>query len=69
VLGFSPVLNPIKWQDFLEEGGNGRNAFRTGVKIHFSQKKIWILGLGALNSLRGKDKLGSVKNGTMQKEI
>ena len=33
-------------QDMLEKGKNGRNAFRTGAKIHFSEKII--LGLGAL---------------------
>ena len=45
MLGFSQVLKPIKWQDLLEEGKNGRNAFPTGAKIHFSEKNI--LGLGA----------------------
>ena len=30
----------------LEKGKNGRNAFRTGAKIYFSEKNI--LGLGAL---------------------
>ena len=44
MLGFSQVWKPIKWQDLLEEGKNGRNAFRTGAKIHFSEKSI--LGLG-----------------------
>jgi len=34
---------PIKWQDLLEEG---KNAFRTGAMIHFSEKNI--LRLGAL---------------------
>ena len=37
----------------LEEGNNGRNAFRTGAKIHFSEKKKKTtnkLGLGALLS-------------------
>jgi len=43
MLGFSQVLKHIKWQDFLEEGKNGRNAFWTGAKIHFS-KKIYIFG-------------------------
>ena len=43
MLGFSQVLKPIKWQDFLEEGENGRNAFQTGAKIHLSEKNI--LGL------------------------
>ena len=40
MLGFSQVLKPIKWQDLLEEGKNGRrgNAFRTGAKIYFSGK-------------------------------
>ena len=46
MLGFSQVLRPLKWQDSLEEGKNGRNAFQTGAKIHFSEKNI--LGLGAL---------------------
>ena len=46
MLGFSHVLKPIKWQDMLEEGKNGRNAFPTGAKIRFSEKNI--LGLGAL---------------------
>ena len=42
MLGFSQVLKPIKWQDLLEEGKNGRNAFRTGAKIHFSEKIVWV---------------------------
>ena len=67
MLGFSQVLKPIKWQDLLEEGRNGRNAFRTDAKIHFIKKRVF--GLGPLNSPQGTDKLGSVKNGTMQKEI
>ena len=46
MLGFLQVLKPIKWQDLLEEGKNGRNEFQTGAKIHFSTKNI--LGLGAL---------------------
>ena len=46
MLGFSHVLKAIKWQDLLEEGKNGYNAFRTGAKIHFSKKNI--LRLGAL---------------------
>ena len=28
----------------LEEGKNGRNAFRTGAKIHFSEKKMGVRG-------------------------
>ena len=36
----------IKWQALVEEAKNGCNAFRTGAKIHFSEKNI--LGLGAL---------------------
>ena len=44
--GFSKVFKPIKWQDLLEEGKNGHDAFRTGAKLHFSEKNI--LGLGAL---------------------
>ena len=36
--GFSQNLKSIKWQDLLEEGKNGRNAFRTGAKSHFSEK-------------------------------
>ena len=39
MLGFSKLSKPIKWQDLLEKGKNGRNAFRTGAKIHFSKKK------------------------------
>ena len=42
-LGFSQLSKPIKWQDLLEKGKNDRNAFRTGAKIHFSEKNI--LGL------------------------
>ena len=39
---FLQVLKPIKWQDLLEGGKNGRNAFQTGAKIRFSEKKkIW----------------------------
>mgnify|MGYP006896302445 FL=1 len=45
-LGLSQVLKPMKWQDLLEEEKNGRNAFRTGAKIHFTEKSI--LGLEAL---------------------
>lgn len=37
---------PIKWQDMLEEGKNGRNMFPTGPKINLSEKNI--LGLVAL---------------------
>jgi len=44
--GFSKVFKPIKWLDLLEEGKNGRDAFRTSAKLHFSEKNI--LGLGAL---------------------
>ena len=44
ILGFSQVLRPIKWLDLLEEGKNGRNAFQTGPKIHFSEKNILELG-------------------------
>ena len=39
MLGFSQVLKPIKWQDLLGKGKNGRNAFRTGAKVYFSEKK------------------------------
>ena len=46
MLGFLQVLKAIKWQDLLEEGKHGRNAFQTGAKIHFSEKNI--LGSGAL---------------------
>ena len=46
MLGFSQVLKPIKWQDLIEEGKNGRNASWTGAKIHFSERNI--LGFGAL---------------------
>ena len=45
MLGFSQLPKPIKWQDLLEKK-NGRNASRTGAKIHFSEKNI--LGLWAL---------------------
>ena len=41
MLGFSQVFKPLKRQDMLEEGKNGRNAFRTGAKIHFSEKIFW----------------------------
>ena len=67
VLGFSQVLKSIKWQDLLEEGRNGHNAFRTSAMIHFIKRSV--LGLGPLNAPQGTDKLGSIKNGTMQKEI
>ena len=41
------VLKPIKWQNLLEEGKSGSNAFSTGAKIYvYSEKKIW--GFGAL---------------------
>jgi len=46
VFYFSHVLKPIKRQDLLEDGKNGRDAFPTGAKIHFGEKSI--LGLGAL---------------------
>ena len=46
MLGILQVLKPIKWQDLLEDVKDGRNTFRTGAKIHFSNKNI--LGLGAL---------------------
>ena len=46
MLGFSQLSKPVKWQDLLEKGKNGRNAFRTGAKMYFSEKNI--LGLGAL---------------------
>ena len=46
MLRFSQLSKPIKWQNLLEKGKNCRNAFRTGAKIHFSEKNI--LGLGAL---------------------
>ena len=44
MLGFLQLSKPIKWQDLLEKGKNGRNAFRTGAKIHFSKKKIMVMG-------------------------
>ena len=50
MLIFSHVLKSIKWQDFLEEGKNDRKAFRTGAKIHCSEKSI--LGLGNFKYLR-----------------
>ena len=40
MLGFLHVLKPIKRQDLLEEGKNGRNAFPTCAKIHFNKNKI-----------------------------
>ena len=39
MLGFSQLSKPIKWQNWLEKGKNCRNVFRTGAKIHFSEKK------------------------------
>ena len=39
--GIDPLpfrLGHIKLQDLLEEGNNGRNAFRTSAKTHFSEK-------------------------------
>ena len=39
MFGFSQLSKSIKWQDLLEKGKDGRNAFRTGAKIHFSEKK------------------------------
>ena len=44
--GFSQVLKSIKWHSLLEGGKSGCNAFRTGAKIHVSEKNI--LGLGAI---------------------
>ena len=41
MLGFSQLSKPIKWQDLLEKGKNGRKASRTGAKIHFSEKIFW----------------------------
>ena len=35
---------PIKGQDLLENGKNGRNAFPTGAKIHFNEKIFWVRG-------------------------
>jgi len=46
MLGVFVSFEPIKWQDSLEEGKNGRNVFRTGAKIHFSESNV--LGLRAL---------------------
>ena len=40
MLGFSQLSKPIKWQNLLEKGKNCGNAFRTGAKIHFSEKNI-----------------------------
>ena len=48
MLGFSQLSKPIKWQDLLEKGKNGRNAFRAGAKIHFSEKIFW--GMGTLRN-------------------
>ena len=61
MLGFSQVLKPIKWQDLSEDGKNGCIAFRTGAKIHWSEKNI--LRLGALSFIHSlnqgrKDKTG-----------
>ena len=39
MLGFSHLLKAIKRKDLLANGKNGRNAFPTGAKIHFSKKK------------------------------
>ena len=44
LLGFLQVLKPIKWQDLLEGGKNAWNAFRTGAKIHFSEKNLGVRG-------------------------
>ena len=44
MLGFSQLSKPIKWQDLLEKGKNGLNAFRTGAKVHFSEKTFWGYG-------------------------
>ena len=41
MFGFSQVLKPIKWQDLLEEGKNGRSGFQTGAKIHFERIKYF----------------------------
>ena len=49
MLGFSQLSKAIKWQDLLEKGKNGRNAFRTGAKIHFSEKKKHF---GVMSTLR-----------------
>ena len=39
------VLKPIKWQDLLEKGKSGSNAFSTGAKIYvYSEKNILALG-------------------------
>ena len=35
MLGFSQVLKPIKWQDLLEEGKNGRNGVSNRCKDSF----------------------------------
>ena len=53
MLGFSQLPKPIKWQDLLEKGKNGRNASRTGAKIHFSEKNTFgVMGtLRTLNSI------------------
>jgi len=40
MLCFSQALMHTKRQDLLEKGTNGHNAFRTGGKIHFSEKNI-----------------------------
>ena len=38
---FRKFCKPIKRQDLLEKGKTGRNAFRTGAKIHFSEKNYF----------------------------
>ena len=35
------TFKPINWQNLLDEGENGPNAFLTDAKIHFSEKKYF----------------------------
>lgn len=51
MLGFSQVWKPVKRQDLLEEGKDGCNVFRTGAKIHVSEKKYFEVSRGTLNLL------------------
>jgi len=38
----------MKWQDLIDEGQNSCNAFLTGAKVRFSEKKYF----GASSTLR-----------------
>ena len=52
MLGFLEVLNPIKWQDSLEEG-------KQNAKIHFSEKKYF--GVKGLRIIHAGCSLDSAK--------